>query len=265
MPDPACSTSMGEGRTADTNDQPPVTVSRAQRPYFMTEYVAGSGEYLRAFVVDENSSDVRLRFPACKETKNKDEVVWVSRCSSRLWRRSNAKDAWTKVATGEGAWRPKKRKGAAGKPSRKKSAKLEDGTRHTPTAEQAEDLSPQCLEGSAECPDRGETNMASSQEFMVLHDLPSDALAAWFYKDAEASVELNLSSTKQMGDNTGCEAGEKAHTAGPTLERDDSAMEEAWSQSLQSVSRPSTTKPSAFQSSHAPFSAVPATLVKAYM
>lgn len=64
---------------------------------------------------------------ACKETKNKDEVVWVSRCSSRLWRRSNAKDAWTKVATGEGAWRPKKRKGAAGKPSRKKSAKLEDG------------------------------------------------------------------------------------------------------------------------------------------
>lgn len=63
MPDPACSTSMGEGRTADTNDQPPVTVSRAQRPYFMTEYVAGSGEYLRAFVVDENSSDVRLRFP----------------------------------------------------------------------------------------------------------------------------------------------------------------------------------------------------------
>lgn len=41
------------------------------------------------------------------------------------------------------------------------------------------------------------------QEFVVLHDLPSDALAAWFYKDAEASVELNLSSTKQMGDNTG--------------------------------------------------------------
>lgn len=28
--------------------------------------------------------------------------------------------------------------------------------------------------------------------------------------------------------HAGCEAGEKAHTAGPTLERDDSAMEEAW-------------------------------------
>ncbi len=38
------------------------------------------------------------------------------------------------------------------------------------------------------------------------------------------------------------------------------------SQSLQSksVSRPSATKLSAFQSSHAPFSAVPATVVKAY-
>ena len=41
------------------------------------------------------------------------------------------------------------------------------------------------------------------QEVVVLHDLPSDSLAAWFYKDAEASVELNLSSTKQLGDNTG--------------------------------------------------------------
>ena len=64
---------------------------------------------------------------ACKETKNKDEVVWVSRCSSRIWRQSNAKDAWSKVANGEGAWRPKKRKGTAGRPSRKKSVKLEDG------------------------------------------------------------------------------------------------------------------------------------------
>lgn len=53
--------------------------------------------------------------------------MWVSRCSSRIWRRSNAKDAWSKVANGEGAWRPKKRKGTAGRPSRKKSAKLEDG------------------------------------------------------------------------------------------------------------------------------------------
>lgn len=40
------------------------------------------------------------------------------------------------------------------------------GLRHTPTADQAEDLSPECLEGSAECPDRGETNMGNSQ---VLH------------------------------------------------------------------------------------------------
>lgn len=53
-------------RTAATNDQPPVTVSRLQKPYFMTEYVAGSGEYLRAFVVDENSSEVRLRFPGSR-------------------------------------------------------------------------------------------------------------------------------------------------------------------------------------------------------
>ncbi len=37
----------------------------------------------------------------------------------------------------------------------------------------------------------------------MLHDLPSDALAAWFYKDAEASVELDLSSTRQMNDNAG--------------------------------------------------------------
>ena len=63
MPDPACSTSMGEGQAAVTDDQPPVTVSRAQRPYFMTEYAAGSGEYLKAFVVDENPAEVRLRFP----------------------------------------------------------------------------------------------------------------------------------------------------------------------------------------------------------
>ena len=166
MPDPACSTSMGEGQTATTDDQPPVVVSRAHRPYFMAEYAAGSGEYLRAFVVDENQAQVKLRFPgkcinncllpgkciacclasiasvwrlmsnsnseafvcaACKETKNKDELVWVSRCSSTIWRRSIAKDAWAKVANGEGAWRPKKRKGTAGRPSRKKSAKLEDG------------------------------------------------------------------------------------------------------------------------------------------
>ena len=63
MPDPACSTSMGEGQAAATDDQPPITVSRAQRPYFMTEYEAGSGEYLKAFVVDENPAEVRLRFP----------------------------------------------------------------------------------------------------------------------------------------------------------------------------------------------------------
>lgn len=63
MPDPACSTSMGEGQAAATDDQPSITVSRAQRPYFMTEYAAGSGEYLKAFVVDENPADVRLRFP----------------------------------------------------------------------------------------------------------------------------------------------------------------------------------------------------------
>lgn len=63
MPGPACSTSMGEERAAETNDQPSVTVSRALKPYFMSEYAAGSGEYLKAFVVDENPDQVRLRFP----------------------------------------------------------------------------------------------------------------------------------------------------------------------------------------------------------
>lgn len=275
MPGPACSTSMGEERAAETNDQPSVTVSRALKPYFMSEYAAGSGEYLKAFVVDENPDQVRLRFPACKETKNKEEVVWISRCSSRIWRGSNAKDAWSKVASGEGAWRPKKRKGTLSRLSRKKSAKLENGLRRASTTEQAEEMQ-DCLEGSAECPDRGDTNMATSQEVVVLHDLPSDPLAAWFYKNDEGSSEIGMSDPNQTSSNAGGEAqmhGNKAklpgksHNTGRALERDDSAMEEALSHSMpsQSVSRPSTAKPSAvIQSKPLASSAVAAIVVKAY-
>ena len=54
---------MGDDRAAETHDQPSVTVSRALKPYFMAEYAAGSGEYLKAFVIDENPDQVRLRFP----------------------------------------------------------------------------------------------------------------------------------------------------------------------------------------------------------
>ena len=64
---------------------------------------------------------------ACKETKNKELIQWVSRCSSRIWQGSLAKDAWSKVSNGEGAWRPKKRQRAVGRPSKKKGPKLDSG------------------------------------------------------------------------------------------------------------------------------------------
>ena len=64
---------------------------------------------------------------ACKETKNKEVVQWVSRCSSRIWRGSLAKDAWSKVSNGEGARRPKKRQRAAGRPGKKKGPRLDTG------------------------------------------------------------------------------------------------------------------------------------------
>lgn len=41
------------------------------------------------------------------------------------------------------------------------------------------------------------------QEVMVLHDLPSDPLAAWFYKNDEGSVEIGKLGTSHMGNNTG--------------------------------------------------------------
>ena len=37
----------------------------------------------------------------------------------------------------------------------------------------------------------------------MLHDLPSDPLAAWFYKNDEGSVEVNVSGMKQMRNDTG--------------------------------------------------------------
>lgn len=68
-----------------------------------------------------------LLYAACKETKNKEMCQWVSRCSSRIWRGPLAKDAWTKVANGEGAWRPKKRQRTAGRPGKKKGPRLDSG------------------------------------------------------------------------------------------------------------------------------------------
>jgi len=163
MPGPACSTSMGEEQQAERYDQTPVTCPVGQKPSFMTELEPGSTVYFKAFVTDERDDAVKLRFPgtnlsnlpciaadmlpvylgckqvrscrslsflwcaACKETKNKEIIQWVSRCSSRVWRGSLAKDAWTKVANGEGAWRPKKRQRTVGRPSKKKGPKLETG------------------------------------------------------------------------------------------------------------------------------------------
>ena len=66
-------------------------------------------------------------YVACPETKNKEVSHWVSRRSSRIWRGPLAKDAWSRVSNIEGAWRPKKRQRAAGRPSKKKDSKLEDG------------------------------------------------------------------------------------------------------------------------------------------
>lgn len=37
----------------------------------------------------------------------------------------------------------------------------------------------------------------------MLHDLPSDPLAAWFYKNDEGSVEISMLSATHMGNNTG--------------------------------------------------------------
>lgn len=37
----------------------------------------------------------------------------------------------------------------------------------------------------------------------MLHDLPSDPLAAWFYKNDEGSVEISMSGTSHMGNTTG--------------------------------------------------------------
>ena len=38
---------------------------------------------------------------------------------------------------------------------------------------------------------------------MVLHDLPSDPLAAWFYKNDEGSVEISMLGTMHMDSNNG--------------------------------------------------------------
>lgn len=149
---------MSEEQAAERNDQTRVKVSTGQKPSFMTELESGSGIYFKAFVTSENDDEVKLRFPgtslsnfvafklsqclysttkqcyrcvllyaACKETKNKEVCQWVSRCSSRIWRGPLAKDAWTKVANGEGAWRPKKRQRTAGRPGKKKGPRLDSG------------------------------------------------------------------------------------------------------------------------------------------
>ena len=41
------------------------------------------------------------------------------------------------------------------------------------------------------------------QEVIVLHDLPSDPLAAWFYKNDEGSAEISMLGATHMGNNTG--------------------------------------------------------------
>ncbi len=50
---------------------------------------------------------------ACTETNAAEVLLWVSKFSSRIWRGTLSHDAWTKVANGEGAWRPRKKKQAS--------------------------------------------------------------------------------------------------------------------------------------------------------
>ena len=80
-----------------------------------------------SFFVWVSAASGCVLYVACPETKNKEVSHWVSRRSSRIWRGPLAKDAWSRVSNIEGAWRPKKRQRAAGRPSKKKDSKLEDG------------------------------------------------------------------------------------------------------------------------------------------
>ncbi len=50
---------------------------------------------------------------ACRETNAAEVLLWVSKFSSRIWRGPLSHDAWTKLANGEGAWRPRKKKQAS--------------------------------------------------------------------------------------------------------------------------------------------------------
>ncbi|KAA6415243.1 MAG: hypothetical protein FRX49_13660 [Trebouxia sp. A1-2] len=264
MPAPACSTSIGEEQQAESNDQPSVTCPAGQKPSLMTELEPGSALYFKAFVKDENGEELKLRFPACKETKNKDLIQWVSRCSSRIWRGSLAKDAWSKVSNGEGAWRPKKRQRAVGRPSKKKGPKLDSGP-------QPNSVTQRQVVSRKQCPwcTITPTFVFVGQETVVFHDLPYDPLAAWYYKQDEGSGVIDEAEAMKAGDNAGCEAkleggkakhGGKAPHAGSALERDDSAMEESLSNGMQtkSVSRPIGRKADVgIQSGHMTQSAAP--------
>ncbi|DBA94082.1 TPA: hypothetical protein ACH3X1_001728 [Trebouxia sp. C0004] len=113
---------MGQVQFAETCDQVPVVCPQGPKPYFMTELEAGSGVYFKAYVTTETQVEVELRFPACIETNATEVLLWVSKLSSRLWRGPVSHDAWTKVANGEGAWRPRKKKQASADRASKETA-----------------------------------------------------------------------------------------------------------------------------------------------
>ena len=63
---------------------------------------------------------------ACRETNAAEVLLWVSKFSSRIWRGALSHDAWTKVANGEGAWRPRKKKQASTDRASKDTAPCHD-------------------------------------------------------------------------------------------------------------------------------------------
>ncbi|DBA71760.1 TPA: hypothetical protein ACH3X2_011031 [Trebouxia sp. C0005] len=63
---------------------------------------------------------------ACRETNAAEVYSWVSKFSSRIWRGPLSHDVWTKVANGEAAWRPRKKKQASADRTSKHAALSHD-------------------------------------------------------------------------------------------------------------------------------------------
>ncbi|KAL0048050.1 hypothetical protein WJX82_006572 [Trebouxia sp. C0006] len=97
--------------TADKHDKA-LKAQLDQRHRAVLQLEAGSGVYFQAYVTSETQIEVELKFPACRETNAAEVLLWVSKFSSRIWRGPLSHDAWTNIANGEGAWRPRKKKQA---------------------------------------------------------------------------------------------------------------------------------------------------------